>query len=805
MKIKTKLTLNVAIVVGISVAISATSYVGMTFIKGKLAYLTEKSTPFQIRTLELQRAAQGASADLVKISAARNKPEFTTFKADAEKSLDAVKKVQDSLESMSGEKYSAYAELSTVHTNLSKTIEGSLTADEDAANAAKLISQRLNYALAALKELDSKVQALRLTSSATYESSVEDRNSMSDKQTSLAMAKTQLRDIMVVVLQSQRGNAKRYRSQAKALLDRVQQNNNVRGSQKIREEIKNLAIKTEEYFAARTGGDSVKADGMLSELQEKLDALITLIDTDLEKVNEKVADATGKQGSNFTQSSVAVNALSSNAELVANGTAIDGMVSRLFNTNSTKDVDALVAQINSQYAKISKSTANLERDLKKIKATKELGNLKKASVALAGIQSTVIASDGIAAKVKQEISLHEQAAKETTALREIVIKLAEKGKQTELTAHDEQEKSITAVNGMIRKSLSLILIIGGSAILFGIVFGIWMYRAISSPLSRLLSTAHQIASGDLNCSVNANQNDEIGLVQKAMAEMVVSLRHIAKEIGQATDTLASSSEELSATAISLEHGTDEQTGQIQHSATAMTEMSQTINEVANNVNSTAETASSMKKTALHSRGKMHGAVSELLKFAETIKDSAKKVESLSEKSEEISSVISLINDIADQTNLLALNAAIEAARAGDMGRGFAVVADEVRRLAVKTSDATGDIVKGINDMQSSVKETVDLIKNESGAVDNVVTLVNDSMLSIDKIVEDMENIAEMINRIAVAAEEQSVTSEEITKVMTGIAEASGEIKAAFSDVKRSSQDLAVTATDLNESAKWFKL
>ena len=250
---------------------------------------------------------------------------------------------------------------------------------------------------------------------------------------------------------------------------------------------------------------------------------------------------------------------------------------------------------------------------------------------------------------------------------------------------------------------------------------------------------------------------------------------------------------------------DEQTGQIQHSATAMVEMSQTINEVANNVNSTADTASSMKKTALHGRGQMHGAVSELLTFAENMKTSAIKVESLSEKSEEISGIISLINDIADQTNLLALNAAIEAARAGDMGRGFAVVADEVRSLAVKTSDATGGIVKGISEMQSSVKESVDLIKRESRSVDNVVIMVNDSMHSIDKIVEDMENIAEMINRIAVAAEQQSVTSEEITKVMTGIAEASVEIKAAFSDVKRSAQDLAVTATDLNESAKWFKL
>lgn len=424
---------------------------------------------------------------------------------------------------------------------------------------------------------------------------------------------------------------------------------------------------------------------------------------------------------------------------------------------------------------------------------------------MGGIHSSVVAPNGIAAKKKREIELHEQTGKETLKLREIVLRLAEKGKQTEQAARGEQEKSITAVNGMIRRSLSLILTIGGMAVLFGIGFGFWMYRAISIPLAGLVGTAREISSGNLRCSVPADRSDEIGQVQKAMTEMVGNLQSIANKISHATDTLASSSEELSATATSLEHGTDEQTGRIQQSATSMTEMSQTITEVANNANSTAETAATMKETALHGKGQMHNAVSQLLSFAENAKISAAKIESLGEKSQEITGVISLINDIADQTNLLALNAAIEAARAGDMGRGFAVVADEVRKLAEKTSDATGSVVQGISEMQSSVKESVDLIKRESRSIDNVVGLVNESVCSIDKVVEDMEKISEMVSRIAVAAEQQSATSEEITLVMTDIAAAAVEIKSAFSDVKRSSTNLAGTAADLNESAKWFRL
>ena len=805
MKIKTRLFLNVAIVAGITITISATSYVGMSYIRTKLSYLTEKSTPFQVRTLEFQRAVQAATADLVKVGAARTKAEFTTFRAEADKSLETVGRAQETLEGMSGEKQSTHDDLQNVHASLSRAIEGSITADEEAGNAGKAISQQLRETLGYLDELDRKVKSLQLASSAAYISSVDDRNSLAEKQTALATAKAQMNDVMVVVLQSQRGNAKRYRSQSKALLERIQQNSAIRGNPKMRTEAKTLATKTEEYFAARTGGDAARADAMSGEVSGMIETLITLIGLDLEKVNEKIGDASGKLGANFTQSSVAVNALSSNSELVANGTAIDGLVTRLLAVVSVKEIEGIMAQIDAQYARIAKSAAELERHLGKVKASKELGYLKKARASLATIQASLKADNGIAAKVRHRIEQHELAAKEVAKLRDIVLKQAEKGKQTVTTAREEQEKAIASVSGVIRNCLTLIIATGAGAVLFGILFGLWMYRAIAGPLSALVHTAGEIASGNLNCALATDRTDEIGQVQKAMAAMVEGLRQIARKIGVASATLASSSEQLSSTATALEQGTDQQTGRIEQSATAMTEMSQTINEVASTANSTAETAASMKETALKGKGKMHGAVNELNSFAQTIKSSVRQVESLGQKSEEITGIVSLINDIADQTNLLALNAAIEAARAGEMGRGFAVVADEVRKLAEKTAEATREIVGSIGGMQSSVVDSVRLIKSESDSVDKVVSIVNDTMLAIDAMVEDMERISEMVSRIAVAAEQQSSTSDEITLGMQGIAEAARQIRATFADVKSSSRSLAGTAAELSESARWFRL
>lgn len=805
MTIKMKLILNVVIVAVIVGTIATTSYVSMGFIKSKLTYLTEKSTPFQLRTVEFERTIQVTTADLVKVGASRNMDELAQFRSEAEKSLTSVKKAQDSLETMSGEKYSAYESLKSVSDTLSRSVDGSLKAEEDARVAGELNSKRINEAMLRLKNLASLVKLLQTTSSTSYINAVAARNLSADKLPGMEMVKARFKDVLVVLLQSQKGDISKKHLEAKALLSNILQNGTVKRNQQLKNVTIKFAGKTEEYYAALTSNDIIKAEALSAELNAITKDIVTVLNTEIESTEEQVSDVSAKQTVAFNRSNIAIDALSSNAELVAYGTSVEALAIKLFTVRSNEEIAAISTTINSLYVKIAKSKADLEQSLKKINATKELAVMNGAINGLNNIRTALFAAGGVTDKLNNVITMRDETSSEISKLRNIVIKQAEKSRETVSLAQGEQEKSLSSVNTMIRKSLGLILAIGVAAIVLGLVFGLWIYKAVSGPLNGLLKTAESIAGGDLRCIIKSDRKDEIGRVQAAMAKMVENLHDIALKIGEATDTLASSSEELSLTSSSLEQGTDEQTGRIEQSALAMNQMSQTINEVSDNANTTAVTAATMKKAAETGREKMHIAVEELHLFADTIKTSALEVEKLGIQSQEITGIVSLISDIADQTNLLALNAAIEAARAGDQGRGFAVVADEVRKLAAKTSEATEEIVHSVSAMRSGVESAVRLIQDESSSVDRVVTIVNESVSSIDEIVGNMESVSDMVDRIAVAAEEQSATSDDISNGMNSIAAVAKQIKSAFVDVKKSSENLAVTAAGLNETAKWFKL
>ncbi len=818
MTIKTKLTLNVLIVLVIAVAVAAASFVAMGFVRSKLFDLTERSTPFQMRTLELQRALQGSIADLVKVGAAKSMEEYRLYRAEAQRSLGEVKEAQNALTALSGSgEGGTHGELHRIAQELLDATERRLRAEEEAAAAYTTITTRSKAATERLAELDTRVKRLHLDRSSAFVTALAETQEISDHLRGLELLRTIFKDLQIGIQGVEHAAERRAliiaRGKVNTAIGRALQSDHLqRQSGHLRQEIEWIRTALGEFVASKgaaLGGTGGKGAEMKLDpaIGERLSALLLAIEEEVVASGNRLATESAKQEEAFAQANTATEVLALDSTLVSHGLSVEGLSTRLFTVEAAEAVATIERELQGIYESIKGASAALGQALTLLKARDELAIVEEVDGSLAAIGELLFAKGGVIVTMGHRIAMEQQAKSASERLRAIVLRQAEKGRETVTAAYSEQETAIAAVNGMVRFSTVLIAAIGIGAVVIGMGFGAWVYRSISKPLEELMWGADQIAQGNLTCKKEQGHysQDEIGAVQKSMCKMIDNLGDIVGRMKATTGTLAASSRDLSSMATLVENGSNEQTAQIEQSATAMTEMSQVTLEVARNTSETSEAAQSMKTLALHGKETMRTTMQELEGFAETVRQAAEKVESLGRKSEEINDVVTMIMDIAHQTNLLALNAAIEAARAGEQGRGFAVVADNVKQLAERTATATEEIAGTVQAMQGEVSTSVDYMKEERASVERVLEQVNSTLGAIDEIVAYVEKVADMVQRIAVATEEQSSTAEHVSQTTEVVAEVTRELNHSVAEIKRISSSLAASAADLDSTAAWFKV
>ncbi|MDH5232175.1 MAG: HAMP domain-containing methyl-accepting chemotaxis protein, partial [Gammaproteobacteria bacterium] len=346
--------------------------------------------------------------------------------------------------------------------------------------------------------------------------------------------------------------------------------------------------------------------------------------------------------------------------------------------------------------------------------------------------------------------------------------------------------------GVKFSGLSLLIWLSLSAITY------FLLKKLVVRIHKIERAVSTISEGNLAIELESSENDEIGRIASNINKMTENLRILVGKINATSNSLSNSAKVLSDVTDISNEGVMKQQQEIERVATAMNQMSTTVQEVARHAHDAADGA----KNALAETAEGHGVVSDTMssinQLASEVSQAADVIQQLETEGNNIGAILDTIRGIAEQTNLLALNAAIEAARAGEQGRGFAVVADEVRVLASRTQEATQEIQKMIENLQSGTLRAVDVMEKGKNRADASVEKAETAKKSLDAINLSVSKINDMNNQIATSAEEQTAVAEEIninvlniSQVAEKNAEQANEATASCSELTTLSQELLV--------------
>ncbi|MDJ0690202.1 MAG: methyl-accepting chemotaxis protein [Xenococcaceae cyanobacterium MO_188.B32] len=329
-------------------------------------------------------------------------------------------------------------------------------------------------------------------------------------------------------------------------------------------------------------------------------------------------------------------------------------------------------------------------------------------------------------------------------------------------------------------------------------------ESLQQELVQLLGDVEGASSGDLTVRSQIVEG-EIGIVADFFNSIIESLRDIVKQVKESADQVDSSIGTNKGSMNQLAEEARQQAEQISQTLASIERMTGSIQAVANNAREAAKVANIASDTAETGGQSMDRTVNSILQLRETISETADQVRSLGEASQQISRVISLINQIAMQTNLLAINASIEAARAGDEGRGFAVVAEEIGELATQSAQATKEVGSIITTIQKEVAQVVAAMEVGNTQVGEGANLVEQTKQSLEQILTVSYQIDRLVQSISETTVSQAETSQVVTHLMKEIAQVSERTSSASEEVSSSLDATVAVAQKLQASVGTFKI
>ncbi|MCG7584327.1 methyl-accepting chemotaxis protein [Photobacterium sp. OFAV2-7] len=304
-------------------------------------------------------------------------------------------------------------------------------------------------------------------------------------------------------------------------------------------------------------------------------------------------------------------------------------------------------------------------------------------------------------------------------------------------------------------------------IMISLVLTFAVLNVLYRPILELKRTITDLSEGegDLTQRLTTQGNDDIAQIGNAVNTFITNLQGMMLDIAEASGKLGSSVDTLKAHSGQSVAEMERHVNETEQVVTAINQMSVTAKSVAEDVSQTASFAEQARKVGEESAKPAREGTEAFMSLITEVETTSRSIQTMSNETESIKTILEVINGIAEQTNLLALNAAIEAARAGEHGRGFAVVADEVRTLAARTRASTQQVEESLArllEQNGSVVDSMEKTKSMCYLTGQKVELIGKALGDIIAIVHQMSTTS---GQIATSTEEQSSVTQEISQNM----------------------------------------